>query len=92
MSIPCFNPSTEGQPLQREIKGYRPEANLFQSLCRGTAIATTAEELSIALSDPFQSLCRGTAIATILEGRNEGCNSYCFNPSVEGQPLQQESS
>ena len=61
-----FNPSVEGQLLQLIV--YRIKiinvVDQFQSLCRGTAIATSMplywdEEFSM-----FQSLCRGTAIAT----------------------------
>ena len=35
----------------------------------------------------FQSLYRGTAIAT-REASSDGTCGLCFNPSIEGQPLQ----
>ena len=63
-----FNPSVEGQPLQPISFGiiHGTEAGVFQSLCRGTAIATFLNDAMDSGDDyqMFQSLCRGTAIAT----------------------------
>ena len=36
----------------------------------------------------FQSLCRGTAFATVMDATMYAFPKRCFNPSVEGQPLQ----
>ena len=40
----------------------------FQSLCRGTAIATSVNVIIVVNIRMFQSLCRGTAIATRGDG------------------------
>ena len=64
-----FNPSTEGQPLQRfgtlaDLE-YLEKKYPFQSLYRGTAFATTILTRFIKdEADMFQSLYRGTAFAT----------------------------
>ena len=60
-----FNPSVEGQPLQQTMVELKDEnITLFQSLCRGTAIATPNTLTAKICQCLFQSLCRGTAIAT----------------------------
>ena len=62
---------------------------MFQSLYRGTAIATVRRpRIKDAVASGFQSLYRGTAIATTGQVRPGGIYR-CFNPSIEGQPLQQ---
>ena len=62
-----FNPSIEGQPLQLLTRFIKDEGDLkrFQSLYRGTAIATrTLVGWRSLCLKRFQSLYRGTAIAT----------------------------
>ena len=65
----------------------RHPTEAFQSLYRGAAIATYQSKLHRIDKLMFQSLYRGTAIAT---GRNIVLSDLkrCFNPSIEGQPLQ----
>ena len=68
MPMRCFNPSIEGQPLQlgENLEGGNG-VYLFQSLYRGTAIATKGYFVNDSLcKNGFQSLYRGTAIATNL--------------------------
>ena len=83
-----FNPSVEGQPLQpREQAERRTEVStLFQSLCRGTAIATRSVSACLLnKKSRFQSLCRGTAIATLL---NTFLNIFGYQVSI---PLSRDS-
>ena len=84
-----FNPSIEGQPLQPQYAqssanfsgvsiplSRDSHCNLMMRVCR------KIDELK------FQSLYRGTAIATSWQS----CSAtlpISFNPSIEGQPLQQ---
>ena len=84
-----FNPSVEGKPLQPRYFFGVPTASIrFQSLCRGEASATTLPiTWNPKYQGKFQSLCRGEASATLVQARDAAV-SGCFNPSVEGKPLQ----
>ena len=57
----CFNPSVEGQPLQRVKVERITYLNGFQSLCRGTAIATA--------SCPTLNGCRVDCFNPSIEGQ-----------------------
>ena len=85
-----FNPSVEGQLLQLPVEAVPASEWEFQSLCRGTAIATTfADSYKANSKIEFQSLCRGTAIATLwIAVMIITLLTMGFNPSVEGQLLQ----
>ena len=90
MPMRCFNPSIEGQPLQlgENLEGGNG-VYLFQSLYRGTAIATKGYFVNDSLcKNGFQSLYRGTAIATEESSGGGTLVLESFNPSIEGQPLQ----
>ena len=89
MLLKCFNVSVEGQPLQQQrARLVELIPHKFQSLCRGTAIATANFTVRLSRISLFQSLCRGTAIATPFSPLPLS-PAVSFNPSVEGQPLQQ---
>ena len=91
-SLVGFNPSVEGQPLQPKLSRVHSLIRTFrfQSLCRGTAFATSDVPRVRCCGLRFQSLCRGTAFATAAAVSAAKTNNKGFNPSVEGQPLQQE--
>ena len=85
----CFNPSIEGQPLQpKKAEPDHPTDWVSIPLSRDSHCNTMVYMyLGNGCMNMFQSLCRGTAIATIQRLFNLR-NWMCFNPSVEGQPLQ----
>ena len=72
-------------PLQQIRYALRIKIN--QSLYRGTAFATPALFRPVWEFTVFQSLYRGTAFATYSD-TSQYPKLACFNPSIEGQPLQ----
>ena len=61
-----FNPSVEGQPLQPGIAtGFSTRITLFQSLCRGTAIATSKEPQSLIVVSCFNPYVEGQPLQLI---------------------------
>ena len=88
MYYTSFNPSVEGQPLQLYSRPFTwvPQ-DKFQSLCRGTAIATSSRGRKDRSWWGFNPSVEGQPLQRIFSGRDDG-DDESFNPSVEGQPLQ----
>ena len=86
--LPSFNPSIEGQPLQpcKSLQSYQNDWLVSIPLSRDSLCNIGHPHFWPSLPG-FQSLYRGTAFATVRTRilRTRIC---CFNPSIEGQPLQ----
>ena len=66
-----FNPSVEGQPLQRNTKMLNPiDVRCFNPSVEGQPLQPPQGENIMLTVTKFQSLCRGTAFAT-LDGECE---------------------
>ena len=89
--MPCFDFFMEGKPLQQFNLKLSPTSTSKVSipLSRGSLCNSTAEAaVDTVKSVEFQSLCRGEASATLIALYLTQFPGDCFNPSVEGKPLQ----